>query len=60
MEGTEDEIDQIKQMLTQSKSLEEKDVMNKKLKETEERLWKLKVKISHRTKQWIGREESPC
>ena len=45
VEDTEDEIYIIKQMLTQSKSLEERDAMNKKLKETEERLWKIKVKI---------------
>ena len=60
IKATETEIEKIRQSLTEDLSPEESNRMNMKLKATEERLWDLKVKISQKTKQWIGREESPC
>ena len=57
---SEGEIERIRQELTQNPSPEESSGLKKKLKEAEERLWALKVKIKQRTKKWFGSEESPC
>ncbi len=57
---TETELQQLKETLSREKDSAQAEAMRKKLKDTEERLWNMKMKISKNTKQWVGREESPC